>query len=751
MTTRSAFLAIVFTGIVLTAMIPSTPALAAAPSHAGVVYSAPPPPNCLLRECEYPAGSGNQYFCIFGQPYTLINDCHTFSTNYTNTGLDLTNTGTVFPGAAALASAAGPIAIPLAIAALPLGVTGLDVLALTGASLLPWIPAGAAAAAIAGVPAGDIALITAAALAVPLGPVVLAEAAALAAIGCGGVGFACRGADITGNFIANPALQTGPVDQLFDIGWSLPSPQVLPTPTPGTAGPNNSAASLKCAVGRLANLAITWDGDIHTDLEDYSSASTTIKSTLINDNNVKHIDGTLAIEMPLADRGNFSVLGDLRGGQILEVCGRWVTDTNSGEGWNELHPVQSIRILTDFSVAAAPADVTVQAGESASFSVNVTLNSGPADPVAMDVQGLAAGAIAAFSPSSVTPTGVSTLTVTTSAGGGLGDFPLTIRGQGDGGVTFTASVTLHVYDYAVAASPADQTVLRGASTAYTATLTLLSGSTTVGVPAVSVSTSGQPSDSSVALGASSLTPATAGASTAVTLTTAGPAGGSVGDFVVKVVGTNPAGTVRSGSAGLHLYDFTLAASPSTLQVLTTGANQYALNVGLVSGSSGTGLPVIGLGVSGLPAGVAGAFTPGSGSGTFNSTLDLTAQGAAVGTYTLTLTGTDGRSPAGGARSTTATLVVLTPQGGLALVEGTVNGLRTSSVLTAGQAQSLLTKLSQATGSLDSGRPATACNQLASVVNEIQADVAAGTLTQAQAESLLGGPLGIRAVMAAIPC
>ena len=36
-------------------------------------------------------------------------------------------------------------------------------------------------------------------------------------------------------------------------------------------------------------------------------------------------------------------------------------------------------------------------------------------------------------------------------------------------------------------------------------------------------------------------------------------------------------------------------------------------------------------------------------------------------------------------------------------------------------------------------------------NEVNAYVSAGKLTQAQADTLLGGPLGILAIMAAVPC
>lgn len=711
------------------------------------------PPNCLFTECEYPAGSGNNYFCILGQPYTTINDCHTFTTVYTNTGLDLTNTGTVFPGAASLASAAGPVAIAAAIAALPAGITVLDVAALSAASLLPWLPAGAIAAAIAGVSAGDIGILTAVAIIPVAGALALGTAAAIAAIACGGVGFACHGSDITENFITHPELQTGPVGQLIDIGWSLPSPQILSSPVAGTAGVDNVDAPQICVAGRLKNLAITWDGDIHTDLEDYSASSSTI-SPLLNTNNLTLIDqpgGGLAVEMPLNDRGNFSVLTQLRGGQILQICGPWVTDSNHNEAWNEIHPVTSLTIVSDFSVAASPSDVTVQAGGSASFSTSVTLNSGPADPVALDVTGLPSGAAASFNPSSVSGTGGSALTVSTSVTGGLGDFPLTIRGQGGGGVTFTASVTLHVYDYSVALSPADRTVLRGGSTAYGVTLRLLAGSTTIGIPALSLSQSGLPPDSTASFGSGTLTPTAVGVSTGLSISTASSPAGSLGDFTFHVSGTNPGGTARAGSAVLHLWDYSLTVAPATQQVLTTGSNTYSVNVTVLPGSSTTGLPPIGLTVSGLPAGATGSFTPGSGAGSFASTLTINTVSTPAGSSTLTLTGTDSRSPEGGARSVMATLVVLTPQQGLGGPGGQVDALRTSGVLNSGQARSFTAKLDAARASLTAGRTTAACNQLSAFVNEVNAYVSAGMLTQAQADSLLGGPLGVTAIMAAIPC
>jgi hypothetical protein len=77
----------------------------------------------------------------------------------------------------------------------------------------------------------------------------------------------------------------------------------------------------------------------------------------------------------------------------------------------------------------------------------------------------------------------------------------------------------------------------------------------------------------------------------------------------------------------------------------------------------------------------------------------------------------------------------------------------SKVLTGGQANSLQVKLTSAIGYLNASPPSNklACSALKTFVYEVNSLVAEGVLTPAQANTLLGGPLGIYAIMAAIPC
>ncbi len=229
---------------------------------------------------------------------------------------------------------------------------------------------------------------------------------------------------------------------------------------------------------------------------------------------------------------------------------------------------------------------------------------------------------------------------------------------------------------------------------------------------------------------------------------------ALGSTTYAVTVTDSFGAVsNTATLVVKVYDFTVAGSPTSLQILTTGMNTYAITEALVVGSPTTGLPTIDLSVSGLPSGAVAGFSPSSGSaGGFTSTLTITTANAPPGIFTLTLTGTDARAAIGGTRTATLTLQVLTPAQAIPNVISTIQGLKAAGVLNGGQANSLIVKLQHAIDSLTTkpDQP-TACNQLQAFVNEVHAYVQAGILTQAQADSLLGGPLGILAIMASIPC
>jgi Domain of unknown function (DUF1929)/PKD domain len=127
--------------------------------------------------------------------------------------------------------------------------------------------------------------------------------------------------------------------------------------------------------------------------------------------------------------------------------------------------------VSNFSLTATPASATVVPGGSTTYTATVTPANGFTGTVVFSVTGLPSGATAAFSPSSVTTSGSTTLTVSTSATTPTGSYPLTIRGT-SGPLTRTVDVTLVVNgDFTISAAPASQTIARGGVATYTVTIT----------------------------------------------------------------------------------------------------------------------------------------------------------------------------------------------------------------------------------------------------------------------------------------
>ncbi|WP_438295445.1 hypothetical protein [Streptomyces sp. HUAS TT7] len=90
--------------------------------------------------------------------------------------------------------------------------------------------------------------------------------------------------------------------------------------------------------------------------------------------------------------------------------------------------VVSGTVANDFSIADNPASATVNAGSAATSTISTAVVSGTAETVNLSASGLPSGASAAFSPTSVTAGGSSTLTVSTAASTPSGTYPITVTG-----------------------------------------------------------------------------------------------------------------------------------------------------------------------------------------------------------------------------------------------------------------------------------------------------------------------------------
>jgi subtilisin family serine protease len=185
----------------------------------------------------------------------------------------------------------------------------------------------------------------------------------------------------------------------------------------------------------------------------------------------------------------------------------------------------------DFTVTASPSSATTNPGGSAAYTVTVGALNGFAGNVTLSVSGLSPSvANWAFSPSSVTRAGTSTLTVATASGVAPGTYTLTIGGT-SGTTSHTAQVSLVVSDFAVTVRPPSLSLTRGASGSYTlsvATIGAFTGN-------VSLSITGLPAGATASF---SRNPVPAPGSSTVTVRTV--ASTSRGTFTLTI-------TAKSGS------------------------------------------------------------------------------------------------------------------------------------------------------------------------------------------------------------
>jgi uncharacterized membrane protein len=209
-----------------------------------------------------------------------------------------------------------------------------------------------------------------------------------------------------------------------------------------------------------------------------------------------------------------------------------------------------------------------------------------------------------------------------------GTYTLMITGT-SGSLTRNATVTLVVdppsFDLSV--SPSSRTITQGGSTTYTVNIVRAPGFTGVVTLSVTSLPAGAAGTFSPIVGDSStLTVATSGSTpTGDSQTTIVATSGSVSRLATVTLVVSPAGQP----------DFSLNASPLSQTVTQGGSTTYTIDIVWIKKVTAA----VVLSVSGLPAKVAGTFSP-----IFedSSTLTVTTAGTTpTGNYPLTITGTSG--------------------------------------------------------------------------------------------------------------
>ena len=288
--------------------------------------------------------------------------------------------------------------------------------------------------------------------------------------------------------------------------------------------------------------------------------------------------------------------------------------------------------VAGFALASSPASRTVTAGGGANFTATVTATNGFTNAVSLTVSGLPMGATASFSPTNLSGSGTSTLSVTTASTTPAGNYALTVTAT-SGNLVLTATATLKVRNFSITASPPAQSVLAGVGTSYTVNITTNNGFTGV----VGLSIAGLPAGVSASFSPVLVT--NTGSST-LSLTTSNTTAG--GSCVLTITGTSGSlslsTNVTLNVTGLT-NSFALNTTPSALTMNPGSSNNFTATV---VGSVGFTNPVA-LTVSGMPPGVSAIFSPTSITNSNGSSmLNVIASNSVVpGIYTLTNIGMSG--------------------------------------------------------------------------------------------------------------
>ena len=305
-----------------------------------------------------------------------------------------------------------------------------------------------------------------------------------------------------------------------------------------------------------------------------------------------------------------------------------LTITASGGGLTRVQSFNLTVVVPSLTLTASAASATVQVGGSTAITLKTAAAGGFQSAVALSASGLPKGVTATFAPANMASPGSGTSALTLNVGSTVagGGYTLTITAAG-GGLTRTQpfKLTVTTPTLTLAASAASATVAAGGSTA-------ISLSTAVGggfQSAVALSVSGQPAGMTASFAPANIAPPGSGNSM-LTLS----AGGGVAAATYSL-------TITAAGGGLSSKQVLKLTVLPGLSLTLSGAKVVAAGGSIPISVSTTGTSgfksAVTLSVSGLPAGMAAGFAPGSiaAPGTGHSTLTLKAASTAkAGTFTL---------------------------------------------------------------------------------------------------------------------
>jgi len=281
-------------------------------------------------------------------------------------------------------------------------------------------------------------------------------------------------------------------------------------------------------------------------------------------------------------------------------------------------------VASGFTLSCNPLSVTVYQGASTTLALTVTKIGTYSKQVSFSLQSAPSGITASFSPSTVTPTGTSTVTIHVASSVSPGTYNIVIKAMGADGKIATTTITITVkvkpFDFTISVSPPSTQVNKGDSATATITLTLISGT---GKP-ITLSLTGIPAGT-YTFNPSTVTPT---GSSVLTINTA-PL--NEGTYTITIKATYGSLT-KTATLTLKVvgFDYSLSVSPSSIEVEQGSSASVTVKLTLLKGSGET----VSLSLEGLPSGATYSFSPSTVTPTGTSTLTINTGTANKGTYTI---------------------------------------------------------------------------------------------------------------------
>jgi len=218
---------------------------------------------------------------------------------------------------------------------------------------------------------------------------------------------------------------------------------------------------------------------------------------------------------PITGSGSSSVSFTVASTTVTGTYPITITGTGGGVTQNTSVSLTVTNAQTPtFTISASPSSVSVAQGAVGTSTVTTTASGGFSSSIALSASGQPTGVTVGFSPTSITGSGTSSVSFTVASTTATGTYSITVTGTG-GGVTQTTKVSLTVTSttqhpsFTLSASPASQSVARGASGSYTITAAVAGGFNS----AITLSASGEGSSNTVTFSPTSIAAPGSGTST----------------------------------------------------------------------------------------------------------------------------------------------------------------------------------------------------------------------------------------------